>query len=153
VTTADQRERERLSQLTDHQVQVISRDPCPKCDVRALTGYQMASQYDCQSCGAVIPLDKPIPRLRIADVQKPIQSPVVYYIQFGDRVKIGTTANLPQRLAALPHDRVLATEPGGFELEQARHRQLRASRVDGQREWFHLTDQVRQHVAGLRGRA
>ena len=60
---------------------------------------------------------------------------VVYYIRFGDRIKIGTTGNLTGRLMTLPHDELLATEPGGIELEKQRHRQFAADLVAG-REWF-----------------
>lgn len=59
---------------------------------------------------------------------------VVYYIQFGDRIKIGTTTDLGKRLGALPHDCLLATEPGGPLVERQRHEQFGALRIKG--EWF-----------------
>lgn len=136
--------------LADEQVRILSPDPCPACGVKALVGYQRGQQLDCQSCGQIVPLREPLPRLKLSDVQPPPIEDVVYYVQFGDRVKIGTTRNLAQRLAALPHDRLLATEPGGRDLEQSRHRQLRASRVAGQREWFHMTDEVLAHIGSLK---
>ena len=42
------------------------------------------------------------------DELAPPRVDVVYYLRFDDRVKIGTTANLPQRLAAIRHDEFLA---------------------------------------------
>lgn len=71
----------------------------------------------------------------------------MYYIRFADRVKIGTTRNIKKRLAVIPHDEVLGLEPGGYELERARHRQFAALRVTG--EWFEYGDALREHVASL----
>lgn len=139
-----------MSALADEQIQILRSEPCPACDVRALTGYQLGHQLDCQSCGHIVPLDQPLPRLKLSDVQKPPIEDVVYYMRFGDRVKIGTTRNLAQRRAAIPHDELLATEPGGRDVERTRHLQFRGSRVTGQREWFHLTHEIRQHIAGLK---
>jgi hypothetical protein len=69
----------------------------------------------------------------------------VYYIQFADRVKIGTTRDLKQRLAELPFDEVLAVEPGGRDLEKLRHTQFAQARIYTNREWFVLTDELRSH--------
>ena len=49
---------------------------------------------------------------------------VVYYLRYGDRIKIGTSANPRRRVASLPHDEVLAFERGGRPLEQRRHAQF-----------------------------
>ena len=70
--------------------------------------------------------------------------PLVYYIRFGDRVKIGTTTNMKRRLDSVPHDEILATEPGGREVEHARHVQFRADNIKG--EWFRFSDQLAQHI-------
>jgi hypothetical protein len=72
---------------------------------------------------------------------------VVYYIRFGDRVKIGTTNRLTQRLYAIPHDEVLATEPGSYALERERHTQFREDRVIG--EWFQMSPRLMEHIKGL----
>lgn len=74
---------------------------------------------------------------------------VVYYIRFGDRIKIGTTANLHRRLQDLPYDELLATEPGGRELERVRHEQFRACRAVG--EWHFLDSHLLSHIAKLPG--
>lgn len=73
--------------------------------------------------------------------------PIVYYIRFGDRVKIGTTTNLKARLGVVPHDEVLATEPGGRDVERARHVQFAATRIT--REWFAYSTELKQHIARL----
>lgn len=75
---------------------------------------------------------------------------VVYYIRFGDRVKIGITENLVMRLGNLPHDEVLATEPGGRDIETERHRQFDALRIRG--EWFRAESPLLEHIAALQTR-
>lgn len=72
---------------------------------------------------------------------------VVYYIRFSDRVKIGTTRNLKSRLQSLPHDEVLATEPGSFDVEAARHLEFAHLRIHG--EWFRLEGGLAEHIASL----
>ncbi|QYF98466.1 GIY-YIG nuclease family protein [Microbacterium sp. PAMC21962] len=75
---------------------------------------------------------------------------VVYYIRFGDRVKIGTTRNPHRRMTELPHDEILAFEPGGIHLEAMRHLQFRESCIRGT-EWFHVTPELLAHAAEMRG--
>ena len=72
---------------------------------------------------------------------------VVYYIRFGDRIKIGTTVNIRSRLDDLPHDRLLATEPGGHDLESQRHAQFAEHCITG--EWFRPAPELLAHVASL----
>lgn len=72
----------------------------------------------------------------------------VYYVRFRDGIKIGTSASLLGRLSNLPHDEVLAIEPGGHQLEQLRHQQFAAARDHG--EWFSATDELLSHCAMLR---
>ncbi|WP_271176947.1 GIY-YIG nuclease family protein [Leifsonia poae] len=73
---------------------------------------------------------------------------VVYYLRFDDRVKIGTSGNPRQRIAALPHHEVLAFERGGRMLEQRRHRQFAAHRIP-RTEWFEPNDDLAAHLAAL----
>jgi len=73
---------------------------------------------------------------------------VVYYIRFGDRVKIGSTGNLARRLKDLPHDELLATEPGTTVTEFARHAQFDELRITG--EWFQYVEPLTDHIDGLR---
>lgn len=72
----------------------------------------------------------------------------VYYVERGDRIKIGCTAQLHQRMTALMPDRVLALEPGDFDLEATRHRQFREWRISG--EWFAPSDELLAHIDGVR---
>ncbi|WP_454175367.1 GIY-YIG nuclease family protein [Gordonia sputi] len=73
--------------------------------------------------------------------------PVVYYLQFNGRIKIGFTTNLEERLRAIPHDTVLAVEPGGCDIERKRHRQFRQHRVVG--EWFEPSEKLLDHIKKL----
>jgi len=86
---------------------------------------------------------------------KPARAPerqVVYYILWGDRIKIGATKRLAQRMSALYHDELLAAEPGYFSLENQRHLEFRDYRIPGQREWFQDAPALRFHVNTLRDR-
>lgn len=74
---------------------------------------------------------------------------VVYYLRFCCRVKIGMTTNLVKRLYGIPHDELLAVEPGQLELEGIRHRQFGENRIKG--EWFDMTPHLFQHILDLRG--
>ena len=76
-----------------------------------------------------------------------IRSPLVYYVQFGDRIKIGTTIDLPWRLHDVPCDAVLATEPGDRQLEHQRHEQFAEFRI--YREWFRPGRPLMDHIATL----
>jgi len=73
---------------------------------------------------------------------------VVYYVRIGNRVKIGWSTNLPSRLAAINPEEVMVIEPGGRELEKARHGQFRALRTHG--EWFKLEEPLTGHIEELR---
>jgi len=79
---------------------------------------------------------------------KPKQVEVVYYIQFGDRIKIGTSRNPRSRLGSLPYDQILAFERGGTETEGRRHTQFRESRIRNT-EWFEMSDALLAHAAEL----
>lgn len=74
---------------------------------------------------------------------------VVYYLGYADRVKIGTSANPRQRLAAIWHDELLAFERGGRALEQRRHAQFATDRYHRGTEWFRRSDALTAHVAVL----
>jgi len=79
--------------------------------------------------------------------RQPTHSPVVYYALFGDRVKIGTTTDLVGRMGAVPHDHLLATEPGGREVERRRHEQFATWHATG--EWFHHCPAIAAHIETL----
>jgi hypothetical protein len=73
---------------------------------------------------------------------------VVYYIRFGDRIKIGTSASPRSRLAALGNNELLAFERGTREVEQRRHRQFAAYRF-ARTEWFEMHDELLHHINTL----
>lgn len=84
---------------------------------------------------------------------------VVYYLGDPDSqlVKIGTSTALKNRIYALRFGRprviLLATEPGSYPLERARHyefRTMRAPLLTGETEWFRKTPQLMEHVGQLR---
>jgi Meiotically up-regulated gene 113 len=82
----------------------------------------------------------------------PVPESVVYYLTHADRpglVKIGRTTRLNGRINQLGGKKVtvIATEPGGPELERERHRQFAAMRAEG--EWFHFAAAILLHVHSL----
>jgi hypothetical protein len=80
-----------------------------------------------------------------------ITNSVVYYMRIGNRVKIGFTTNLSQRLTQINPEELMATEPGDTGLEQRRHGQFRELRTHG--EWFRLEGALADHIAELVRRA
>lgn len=79
-----------------------------------------------------------------------IAEPIVYYIDRGDRIKIGTSRSIIGRMQALhavPSD-LLAIEPGGSELEHSRHMQFAEWRIPGS-ELFHKCDDLLDHIHQL----
>jgi hypothetical protein len=78
---------------------------------------------------------------------------VVYYVQVGDLIKIGTTTNLVARVNAYPPGSVLlATEPGDVDLERQRHQQF-ADCLAARNEWFTPTKRLMEFIAGLKASA
>lgn len=75
----------------------------------------------------------------------------VYYVRIGDRIKIGFTNNVRVRMGALrvPVTSLLATEPGGRELERARHLEFAGLR-DGRREDFWPHARLMRHIDQVR---
>lgn len=74
---------------------------------------------------------------------------VVYYIRFAERVKIGTSSQPRNRLAALWHDELLAFERGGRALERRRHVRFAHLREGG--EWFRADEELLAHARALAG--
>lgn len=85
---------------------------------------------------------------QIKATDNPGPGELVYYVRFGDRVKIGYTSNLANRMQAIPHDEILATESGTFAVEKARHIQFAELRITG--EWFQYVEPLTEHIEGLR---
>ncbi|MFE1645994.1 GIY-YIG nuclease family protein [Microbacterium sp. P01] len=117
--------------------------PCRLCGARL--GVRYPSGWLCAVCewrhGDIVDGELPPPRVD-----------VVYYLRFGDRVKIGTSANPRQRFAAILHDDVLAFERGDRRLESRRHTRFAADRFPGT-EWFVLSEPILAHVRTLGGGA
>jgi hypothetical protein len=111
----------------------------------------------CRACGSSLGVRYPsgwicgICEWRVGDVVDdelpPPRVDVVYYLRYGDRVKIGTTANPRQRVARIWHDELLAFEPGDRRLEQRRHAEFAAHRLGG--EWFRLSPEVSEHIVSV----
>lgn len=78
-------------------------------------------------------------RLRSEGLRPPDpKNAIVYFIECGNYIKIGTTVNLRQRLASLTlpeKPTVLLTVPGHREKETEFHRRFRHLQSNG--EWFH----------------
>ena len=114
--------------------------PCAACGARL--GVHRPSGWQCAVCewpvGAVPDGDLPAPRVD-----------VVYYLRFGDRVKIGTTANPRQRLGRLWHDELLAFERGDRVVERSRHERF-AEHRHGRTEWFVAHPDLLAHAEALR---
>lgn len=64
----------------------------------------------------------------------------VYFIQFGNRVKVGYTTRPVQRMKHLPHERVIGMVPGTREDEAGWHRLLSPHHIVG--EWFDADPEV-----------
>lgn len=113
--------------------------PCLVCGSRL--GVRWPSGWLCAACewrhGEVPDDDLAPPRVD-----------VVYYLRYADRVKIGTTANPRQRLAAIRHEELLAFERGDRTLESRRHTEFGAERYAGT-EWFRLSERLAEHIAVL----
>jgi hypothetical protein len=87
------------------------------------------------------------------------RGPVVYFVQRGGLIKIGTASNLKSRLSSIAAGGsmppgmtpgpvvVLATEPGHFARETKLHDQFADDRAHG--EWFHPSPALLQYIASL----
>jgi hypothetical protein len=74
---------------------------------------------------------------------------VVYYARIGKHIKIGHTRNLTERINWYPPSAVvLALEPGGQDVERARHAQF-ADLLDAREEWFHPGPELLRHIEEL----
>jgi hypothetical protein len=117
--------------------------PCRLCGSRL--GIRYASGWLCAVCewryGDLIDHELPPPRVD-----------VVYYLRYDDRVKIGTSGNPRQRLAAIWHDDLLAFERGDRRLERRRHTQFEEERFE-RTEWFRLSDRLLAHIDLVRAGA
>jgi len=72
---------------------------------------------------------------------------LVYFIQFGDRIKIGYTTDLEQRMSAIPHDKILALIAGTMADERRCHEKFAHLRLTG--EWFSAGPDLLKFIAKL----
>jgi hypothetical protein len=123
----------------DHGVTDLLPSPCPACGSRL--GVRYPSGWLCAVC-----------EWRLGDYPDREETPprvdVVYYLRYGDRIKIGTSANPRRRIASLPHDEILAFERGDRMLEQRRHAQFAAHRIP-RTEWFEANPALTAHLADI----
>jgi len=75
----------------------------------------------------------------------------VYYVNYGEKVKIGFSKNPWARLSdlrvAIPGAQLISTEKGTLQLEKDRHFQFREYRLEG--EWFSYRDELLDHITKL----
>lgn len=70
----------------------------------------------------------------------------IYYLRLDEKIKIGWSANLGQRLMSYPpHMVLLADHPGNRADERDLHRTFRPSLAAG-REWYHPTQELLDHI-------
>lgn len=135
--------------------------PLPLCSQHhsAVYGYWQARNATpttprevlCPNCDPEVRLHEVLHQRRILETKRRRES-CVYYIQRGDGlIKIGRSANVEQRMAVLRRAhgeiRLLATEPGYQEQEQARHQ--RFARYREHYEWFRPGPHLMNHIARL----
>ena len=117
----------------------LAPSPCRACGCRV--GVRYPSGWLCADC-----------EWRAGDAPDaellPVRVEVVYYVRYREQVKIGTSANPRQRLSAIPHEEVLAFEPGGRRVEQRRHAQFAEHRFAGT-EWFARHPALTEHIEAL----
>lgn len=73
---------------------------------------------------------------------------VVYYMKFGQHVKIGFSTNLPSRARDLKPEAVIAVEPGARGEETTQHLRFLDKRVHG--EFFQLDHELIQYINMVR---
>ncbi len=73
---------------------------------------------------------------------------IVYYVQRGSLIKIGTTSQPKKRFRDLVPDAILAFEPGDYKIEAARHRQFQSLRRG--REYFEPRALLLAHIKRVR---
>lgn len=93
-------------------------------------------------------------RLALSGRERGASAPVIYFVQADTDgpIKIGTTTQLEQRLAALSNSdpaklHLLATMPGDNKDEAQLHKRFRRLRLHG--EWFAPDAELRDFIAGL----
>lgn len=73
----------------------------------------------------------------------------VYYVGLRNCIKIGYTTNMKARMGQLMPDAILATEPGGREVEKQRHQQFRALKAAIGSEYFAPAAELMAHIESI----
>lgn len=116
--------------------------PVPLCTLHLLCAAQWIAEQEPAYAAKLFKLAPRGPRFNVGRTQ------AVYYVRFRDRIKIGTTTDLPGRMEAVIHEELLAIEPGGNAVE--RHRHLQFVQFRAQREWFTPAPELLEHVRQVR---
>jgi len=133
----------------------VENAPFPICDAHAVQTYRYVSRR----IGSLAddPMFQIKMRLESAESERSRERyklaarvEVVYYVQIGEHIKIGYTSRLRLRMNAYPATRrLLATEPGTYADEAARHHQFRHLLAAGN-EWFRPGPDLMDHINDLR---
>jgi hypothetical protein len=147
----------RLQWAIEAQLNHLLGIPCPGCDRMSLQRHDTSNDVTCRVCNTTIGPDEfhlwteKLNEQALIETTKVRQQSVVYYVRESPEIiKIGTTINLINRLAALrvDHDALMATEPGGRGLEQMRHKQFAHVSL-GKWERFRSEPDLLDHIAML----
>jgi hypothetical protein len=127
--------------------------PCPGCQLLALSRDPEEGFTVCAGCGMVISdedyLDRfgPDPEV-FGPIGPASHPPVVYYMRLDAIVKIGFTTRLGRRLMDINPQGVLAVEWGARRMEMQRHNDFAAQHIHG--EWFRFGPELAAHVVDVR---
>lgn len=131
--------------------------PFPLCVHHLAEAWKFANQRMTKARAGRTPSEQrhlpPPPELVVAaQAVAPTKPGTVYYLRVGALIKIGVTWDLDRRLGEYPPDiQVLATEPGGSDLERRRLDQFRRHAAHSKRtEWFHPAPELLAHIETLR---
>ncbi|HWU31045.1 MAG TPA: GIY-YIG nuclease family protein [Microbacterium sp.] len=111
---------------------------CPACDHLSVIFDDQPFACQNPTCGIDAAVLREPPAEGQTREQFMREHALVYYLALGNRVKIGTTTDLPSRMKALPHEELLAFEFGSYDVERTRHNQFAHARAAG--EWFDRAD-------------
>lgn len=100
----------------------------------------------------------PVPVVKIDPTQLPPPLPQtpdggwIYYLQIGDRIKIGYASSMYNRMRSYPPNSILlAVHPGKIADERRIHREVAHHRVAG-REWYGVTPEMVAYVEAVQER-
>lgn len=125
--------------------------PVPLCDEHSVAVYRFVAQLMSDYGEHTVTVGSSSPRSRkpASPKQSSFVSDVVYYVQIGELIKIGTTADLDKRMQSYPPGAaLLAIEVGGPTLEKIRLHQFKHL-LAARREWFHPGDDLMGHIESL----